>query len=69
MPKWYSYAIGSAVGVNRMLMMLGLIKPQLNEQTDDISVRQVRLANTTLSDRCFILVVDFALFSTLYRNI
>jgi hypothetical protein len=40
-PKWYSYAIGSAVGINRIFMMLGIIKPQLTDQIDDISIRQV----------------------------
>ncbi len=28
-PKWYSYSLGSAIGLNRLLMMTGLLKPQV----------------------------------------
>ena len=29
-PKWYSMALGSAVGLNRLFLMANFIEPQLN---------------------------------------
>jgi hypothetical protein len=42
-PKWYSYALGSAVGINRILLMVNMIKPQMSSDklTDDVLNRQV----------------------------
>lgn len=44
-PKWYSYAIGSAVGLNRLLLMANIIKPQVNSEklNEEIVNRQKHL--------------------------
>lgn len=41
--KWKGMAIGSLFGINRILLMMGLIKPQINSNklTDEIINRQV----------------------------
>ncbi|CAF0829974.1 unnamed protein product [Brachionus calyciflorus] len=41
-PKWYSYAIGSVVGLNRFLIMANVLKPQIHTENlnDDILNRQ-----------------------------
>jgi hypothetical protein len=45
LPKWNSLAIGSIVGLNRILLMLGFIKPQISLEnvSEDILNRQVCL--------------------------
>ena len=44
-PKWYSYAIGSVVGLNRFLIMANILQPQINSDNlkEEISNRQVRI--------------------------
>lgn len=43
-PKWYSYAIGSLIGLNRFLIMANVLKPQINNDKlpQDIINRQVK---------------------------
>lgn len=43
-PKWYSYAIGSVIGLNRFLLMANLLKPQISFDglAENITNRQVR---------------------------
>ena len=46
-PKFYSYALGSAVGLNRFLMLANLIQPQMNvsQSSEDVTNRQVTNPN------------------------
>ncbi len=39
MPKWYSYALGSTIGLNRLLLMAKFLQPQMN--FDDSSMEDV----------------------------
>lgn len=43
-PKWYSYAIGSIIGLNRFLIMSNFLKLQINTEnlSESISSRQVK---------------------------
>ena len=46
LPKWYSYAIGSTVGLNRILLMTKFMQPQIKEESctfEQISSRQKHL--------------------------
>ena len=45
MPKYYSYALGSVVGLNRLLLMANLIEPQIhsNQLKEDVLNRQKHL--------------------------
>ena len=44
-PKYYSYAIGSVIGLNRFLLMANLIEPQINSNhlNQDATNRQKHL--------------------------
>ena len=44
-PKYYSYAIGSVIGLNRFLLMANLIEPQINSNhlNEDATNRQKHL--------------------------
>ena len=42
MSKYYGYALGSAVGLNRILMMFNLIKPQISFDEEELYNRQVK---------------------------
>lgn len=42
-PRYYSYALGSVVGLNRFLLMANLIEPQLDQHNQNISYRQKHL--------------------------
>jgi hypothetical protein len=39
MPRWYSYALGSTVGLNRLLLMAKFLNPQMS--VDDVSNEDV----------------------------
>ena len=45
LPKWNSLAIGSVIGLNRVLLMLNLIEPQINLKNipEDLTNRQVNI--------------------------
>ena len=47
-PKWYSMALGSAVGLNRLFLMANFIEPQLNwnELDEQTMSRQVRFISS-----------------------
>jgi pimeloyl-ACP methyl ester carboxylesterase len=47
-PSWYGYALGSVLGINRLLMTTGLLKPQLNsiQLDNDITNRQKHLMSS-----------------------
>jgi len=44
-PKYYSYALGSVIGLNRLLLMANLIEPQINSNQlkEEITSRQKHL--------------------------
>lgn len=48
LPRWYSYSLGSAIGLNRVLMMLGLIQPQIDfNDVDNLNRQKHLICNPT----------------------